>query len=365
MRRRGTIKPLSGGRFLLRAFMGKDASGKRLYTTKTVHGTKTDAQRALTELLSERDKQARLTPTNHTVASWAEEWLQAKRSVSAATSRSYRNLLSRHVLPTFGGTRLTKINSTMLQSWLSGMELSPRTVRYTHSVLSQMLKAAVRHNLIASNPAAGLELPRSVKGPRKVLSPEQMSTLLSHSRETKDSLYPLWAFLLSTGCRPSEALAVSREDIVGTTLRVSKALVLASDGSKAIGPPKTRAGVRQISLPESLLGALKGCPEKGLLFPNRLGRPLDLSLVRKRWISALKSAGLPETPLYSARHSHITALLAAGVPLKVASERAGHSSIVITADTYATVLPSMDEAASTLFDTLMKNGGKAERTREA
>ena len=59
-----------------------------------------------------------------------------------------------------------------------------------------------------------------------------------------------------------------------------------------------------------------------------------------------RDAGLPAIPLHSVRHSYATAALAAGVPTKVLSERLGHSSISITADTYQHVLPELDDQAA-------------------
>jgi len=57
-------------------------------------------------------------------------------------------------------------------------------------------------------------------------------------------------------------------------------------------------------------------------------------------------AGLPELTLHGLRHSHITALLRAGQPIRVVSARAGHSSPAITPGVHALVLPGDDEAAA-------------------
>jgi integrase len=54
---------------------------------------------------------------------------------------------------------------------------------------------------------------------------------------------------------------------------------------------------------------------------------------------------VPKIRLHDLRHSHATLLLAAGQPLKVVSERLGHSKTSITLDTYAHVLPDMQDQA--------------------
>lgn len=55
---------------------------------------------------------------------------------------------------------------------------------------------------------------------------------------------------------------------------------------------------------------------------------------------------LPRVRFHDLRHSHATQLLLAGVHAKVVSERLGHSSIQLTLDVYAHVLPSMQEDAA-------------------
>lgn len=60
--------------------------------------------------------------------------------------------------------------------------------------------------------------------------------------------------------------------------------------------------------------------------------------------------GVPEVRLYDTRHSHLIALLVKGAPLKVASVRAGHSSVQITADIYMDSLPNMDADAAAAME---------------
>ena len=61
-------------------------------------------------------------------------------------------------------------------------------------------------------------------------------------------------------------------------------------------------------------------------------------------------AGVKVIRFRDARHTHASLLLKQGVPLKVVSERLGHSSISITADIYSHVTPGMQESAAKLFD---------------
>ena len=54
------------------------------------------------------------------------------------------------------------------------------------------------------------------------------------------------------------------------------------------------------------------------------------------------------------RHCHASLLLAAGVPIKVVSERLGHRDITTTLETYQHLLPGMGEQAATVIGSLLK-----------
>ena len=85
-------------------------------------------------------------------------------------------------------------------------------------------------------------------------------------------------------------------------------------------------------------------PDGQLLHPQSLSQAFD---------RAVTAAGVPRISLHGLRHSHATLLLKAGVPLKVVSERLGHSSITVTLDIYSHVMPNMQvEAAEKLGEML-------------
>ena len=93
----------------------------------------------------------------------------------------------------------------------------------------------------------------------------------------------------------------------------------------------------------------------GLVFCTPLGTPLNHDNVANRdFKRVLKVAGLPSSStLYSLRHSCATLLLSEGVHPKVVSERLGHANITTTLQTYAHVLPTMQEKAIEVLDRLM------------
>jgi integrase len=89
------------------------------------------------------------------------------------------------------------------------------------------------------------------------------------------------------------------------------------------------------------------------VFTRPDGRPLLPDVVSRAFRRQAERLALPRASLNSIRHVHATLLLQAGVPVKVVSERLGHSTIRLTLDIYAHVLPAMDAEAVERFAALL------------
>lgn len=380
-RNRGQIIPKGDGRWLVRFYAGRDVTGKRQYPAKLVEGTYLQAQKELTKLQGQQDTGTYVAPTKVSLKEYLlgtakdfdnpEEhettgWLGGKLNLSAKTRREYKARMEKDVIPVLGHLRLENITALHIQNLVAGMQkrgLSPRTLEYTHTILSQSFSFVVRSGLLPRNPAQYIELPKKDEKPPVIFSPAQASLFLEKAAEIESPWYTLWVVLLTAGVRPQEALALQWSEVDldnWGTLRVTRALVEVKPGVYEIGPVKTKKGVRAIGIPEGTVNALRGHRFRlgvisGLVFPNAVGSHYDLSRVRKAWYKDLASVNvllatsgqplLPEPKLYGARHSHITHLLMANVHPKVASGRAGHSSTAITMETYSHVLPEVDQEA--------------------
>src|SRR5262245_61692941 len=77
--------------------------------------------------------------------------------------------------------------------------------------------------------------------------------------------------------------------------------------------------------------------EWGLVFTKTDGRPLYGPNVTDMFQRAPTRAGLPQQRYHDLRHAAATFMLASGVPLRVAQEVLGHSTITVTADIYGHV----------------------------
>ena len=79
-----------------------------------------------------------------------------------------------------------------------------------------------------------------------------------------------------------------------------------------------------------------------------------------RFADAMRRADIDLT-FHGLRHGHASLMLAAGVNLKVVSERLGHSKIGITADLYTHVADQIHEASAASFDSFLKDSVQKSR----
>ena len=367
----GQIVKRSENSYTVRIFMGRDPNtGKRKYQNRTVRGNKKDAQRVLNALLRQQDMgELMLEPVRMTVQEYLDHWLEvaAKPRLRQNTFEKYRDMMVRYVYPDYGTIKLPKFSPVHIQELYTKLQvdrgLAPRTVRYCHSVLNSALGQAVKWRMVTTNSAQHVDLPKQQKKEMLALSDKEAQRFLEIAK-VESIHYVLFATLLGTGLRPSEAFGLQWSDIdfIRRALRVQRVVSIASNGW-SFKPPKTNKSRRSVALPDHLIQLLLEHREMqepshlDLVFPNGSGNPLNISnIIYRDFKPIAKKAGLPKRlRLYDLRHTHATLLLMAGVHPKIVSERLGHSTITLTMDTYSHVLPGMQEESAQKLDALLFN----------
>ena len=352
---------------------GRDRTGRRTYHRETVKGTKKDAQRRLNEILRERDKGTFTEPSKMTFDEYLDGWLSgvARLKTSARTADGYASLLERYVRKPLGMKRLDKLQALDIQKVYAGMlqrGLSAQSVKHAHSVIHNALRQAVKMGMLMRNPADLVELPKVPHTERRVLSPEEAQRFLKVADEMPHGL--IFEFALLSGMRPEEYLALKWSDIdlERGTAQVRRALVRMK-GSWSFEEPKTKKSRRTITLPAPLLRKLAAHKRKqnewrlklgsewqahDLVFCSEFGTPHTIPNLTYRYFRPiLFKAEIPQIRLYDLRHSCATLLLIAEENPKVVSERLGHSTIVLTLDTYSHVLPTMQEKATSKLEKML------------
>jgi integrase len=285
-----------------------------------------------------------------TLGAFLGTWLDSRTAVKSQTLADYRRLLERYVLSNdVAKVPLVRLSTRGLETFyrsLSDRPLSPRTMRFVHTILHAALKTATRDRLVVSNPAAGAELPRDARREMRSLDRTQLSRLLAASEATGNRWHALWCVLAHGGLRPSEALRLTWADV-------------GADHVIVRGATKTASSRRTVTLPAGTMEMLKWhatkqqgdketarsrYTDRKLVFANETGGPLDLRNATARHFKPLLGVyyPLPDIRVYDLRHTHVTHLRAAGTPVHVVAKRVGHASAKMTLDVYGHVLSGQD-----------------------
>lgn len=357
-------------------FLGRDKNGKTKFFNATVKGKKKDAEAVERKKKRELDLGILIEHSKITFDDYLDKWLEVavRPRLRERSYEDYAEYLNRYVRPALGTKYLAKIKPLEIQALYTGMlekRLSPRTIRYAHSILSSAFKQAVKWQILSMNPAAMVDLPKNRRKEMKALSPEEAKQFLEAARNDKWSV--IFSLAISTGMRPEEYLGLLWKDVDFHSGRaiVQRSLVRKRKGGGwSLEEPKTDQSRRSIPLPASVLHALSLHRKKQLeerltlgpayqnfdfVFATEIGTPLLASnLTRRHFKPILKKANLPSNiRLYDLRHTCATLLLCQDQNPKVVSERLGHSTIVLTLDTYSHVLPSIQENATVALEAIL------------
>jgi integrase len=209
---------------------------------------------------------------------------------------------------------------------------------HAHRVLHRALQRAVESEVLARNVSTVISPPKVVEEEIEILTEDQISHV--KDKLVGHSLYEIVVLDLATGMRRGELLALrfSDVDLDLATVRIERSLEETKSGLR-FKPPKTKHGKRTISLPASAVAVLRehrrklletrmalglGKPDPDtLLFAELDGSPKRPDQLSWLWRSACKSLKLPMVSFHAPRHTHSSALIAAGLDVVVISRRLG------------------------------------------
>jgi integrase len=261
------------------------------------------------------------------LSDWWMKWSTTRR-VEVATRRKNTSHWGVHVGPAFGTWPLATIKSWDVERWVSDMvaaEVGPTTVAASLSLLTHLLNAAVKHQLIGVNPAALVKAPSVPKHKDRFLTHEEADRVLAQL----DGVHRLFAqVLLGTGLRWGEAAALDGRHVNFLRKTITVEQALGRDGK--IKPPKTGAGYRDVPLTDELTEDLSRHVVNldKPVFQQANGERFDYSNWRARiWVPAVKRAGLddPQPTPHDCRHSYGSWLGDDSVPPQDMAALLGHS----------------------------------------
>jgi integrase len=323
--------------------------GKRITKSRTER-SKADAQAWIAQSQAERNAAQGKPdlPTGLLFCEWIETFLKdCQRDRATNTHQRYRDVLYRFVNPTLGRIPLAELRPMAFRNLLSELEADyagTRTLDSVYEVSKTCLMAAVKLDLIPTNPVSKVSRPKYKRADIQPFEIEDVWLILARLRPHR--LHSLFVLAFALGLRQGELFALEWRDVdfSAGVLRIERQAI-APRGKLEIKPPKTKAGRRTLEItPEvgvaleerrriALIEKLAHCP---LVFPGARGSYLQSNTFAKRhWKPTLAACGLAERGLHHARHTFATHALLSGEALHVVSKILGHASPTVTLNTYS------------------------------
>ncbi|MFD1533709.1 tyrosine-type recombinase/integrase [Pseudonocardia aurantiaca] len=322
-----------------------------------------------------RDYEDGLAAAQHgyTVADAVNDWLDfglSSRDPNTVATR--RSLATHHVIPALGARKLRELSAEDVDRWLQekSRTLSTRTLQDIKSILSRAIKRAQARDKVKRNVVLLCDTPTGQVGrPSKSLTLPQAEALLEHCDGSTMGTYVLLSLL--TGARTEElrALTWSHIDLRGDPHTTPPILphMMVWRSVRAGGDTKTRTSRRTLALPQRCIDALHGhrtrqaaqrklagdrWADHDLVFASEAGTPLDSANVRRGFRRIAAAAGLNATDWTprELRHSFVSVLSDARVPIEVISRLVGHAGgSSVTEEIYRKQLrPVIDEGATAM-----------------
>ena len=324
------MKQRKDGRYV-KAIVLTNGKRKYFYSDETTErrATKDINDQILAFRVSEQNK----TSFNAVAEEWKEEHF---KDISISTVELYKIYLGR-ITEYFDGVKIDSIEPLDVTEFVrhfASEGYSRYTVALLLIILGMIFKYAVLQRYVKSNPCQYVKgQKKRNKKKRKALTPEQIS-IVRANKENDNGFFVY--FLMMTGCRRCEALALRYSDVdfENKRISISKTLIFRK-GTHVQELAKTDAGAREIPISTSFRSELESRMTKkdGYIFPGKSGEYMKSSEYTRMWRKYKESTGLDVVP-HRLRHQFATFLYDAGVDVKSAQKILGHANATTTMDIY-------------------------------
>ena len=390
----GSIEKRGKNSYRLIVTNGYDLNGKTLRHTKTIHGSKKDAEIELAKFVAEVQNGFVVEGKSLRFREFVEFWKQkyAVKELSPTTYNRYCRMLETRLIPYFGNFYLNKIKPTDIMQFYdllekdtqiirkknnknikTGKPLSSKTILEHHRLLRAMLHKAVYWQLIVSNPAERVQAPRTKKPRRKFYDDTQCKVLLENLATLNDDLikYKVAITLtIFTGVRLGELMGLEWHDINfrDGIISVNRSSQYLSDAGVFTKSPKTESSIREVAIPDFVVSLLEEYKiwyddqkmaygelwyESDRLFVQSDGKPMHPSTISKWFVKYVGQIGLPVINFHGLRHTNATLLISQNVDVAVVAARLGHAQITTTFNFYVHPIISHNRKAGNVLENLL------------
>lgn len=302
----------------------------------------------------------------------ADLWLEkldalvADEQRSPSTVETYRRQLKNHVRPALGEVRLGEISTPLVDKVIGRIkvDVSAATAKTCRSVISGVMGLAARYGAIVTNPVREIErIEGRPKQPPRALTNQERVQLLeklqADDTAVRRDLPDLVFFMLATGCRIGEALAVmwSEVDFKVGTVQITSTIIRVKGEGLLRKKTKSAAGERTLTLPASAVAVLRrrfmtGARLDQPVFPSVTGTFRDASNVRRELRDARGGETLAWITSHNFRKTAATILDEAALSARLVADQLGHARASMTQDVYLGRRAVDSQAARALDDAL-------------
>lgn len=271
---------------------------------------------------------------------YGEKWIVERRNskgepLRALTRKDYELVLAKYLVPTFGDRPIDQITRADVRAWHTKLgATAPRTRAKAYGLLRAIMNTAVDDELVAASPVhirgAGAQATKRKVEPATPAEIEIMADAMP-PRLRASVIISAWCAL-----RYGELAELRRKDIdvKRNLIRVRRAVTF-PPGGPVVGPPKSDAGVRDVSIPphiwpvveEHLKEYVRPTPD-ALLFPSEGRGHIWHSGMNNYFSKARAAAGREDLKWHDLRHTGATLAAQVGATTAELQARLGHSTSV-------------------------------------
>lgn len=260
-----------------------------------------------------------------------------KNKVKMPTYEKDERILNKYVLPNF--TYTYQLNSYTISKWKTDLLKNNFKEHYINQIIKcfrAFLTYASALSKIDNRAIEELDIVKlyEIKEEMQIWSVSEFNQFLLAVDDPYYSL--LFSTLFWSGLRISELRALTKKDISGNELIISKRLE-AKSKVKGLTTLKTSASNRRVLMPVVIIEELKKLDADKFLFPT------SETQIRRMLDKYIKKSGVKRIRIHDFRHSHASFLINNKCSIRLVSERLGHSSPSITMDYYWHLLPNEQE----------------------
>jgi integrase len=336
----GTLRTMRNRR--IQASYIYDGDGRRYYAIHT-YDSKMDAEgwlaseRRLIEMgeWSPPESRAKLQAlAGVTLREYAEQWME-HRDLTPKTWSLYTRLLNSRILPELGDEILRAVTPAKVRAWWVGLgKKTPTSNTQAYQLLKAMYNTAVEDKAATENPCQIKSAGRPPK-PRDVkpLTPAELDKVAESAPEAYKAAVHVAAWC---GLRFGELIELRRKDIHNHDDRMTLSIRRAAtrvDNKLVVGPPKTDAGVRDVTVPPHVAEILRAHMQKhtgrgpeAFVFTTTRGRRLSTTAFTKSVKAGFAAVGKPDMRVHDLRHVGATLAAQAGATTKELMSRLGHTT---------------------------------------